>query len=463
MTKKNNWTLGQFENQRANIKHLLTQDNINGALDEANNLLNSCLKAGCDAFEGADFCIALAYLKIGAILRLANKPELALDNLRKAQQKFQLLADAGDSDAKKNLCVTLKEQAGCLQLLGRLDAAAKLYKEDYVLSTVAAGEEGDYKSFAIYHKDLGDLHFNQKNYPEALKAYQTALRFFALVPDDKALAITHHCMGIVYRFTEQYDLAEIELNSALKINAELDEQGNIADNLGEMASLYIVQGRLLEEAVSFCCRAISFYELKENKNFEAIARVILASAYIKLEQYDEARKQFFKAIDCKKSFGHEAQLWKTWNALYEMEKSCGQLQAAHTAKIQAIKAYALYRCGGGNNVDNPNYSKMCGYVFSKLNQEKKGFFSAIVHRNHISEHIAKLIQELQASQRQSALPESSVFLIQKLIDIAQGQRNPDIIVDDDRLLYTDAAELLCLLFQFGDCSLSRQWKGNFTR
>jgi hypothetical protein len=71
----------------------------------------------------------------------------------------------------------------------------------------------------------------------------------------------------------------------------------------------------------------------------------------KLRRLDEARQEIRRAIECKGSFGHAAEPWKTWSILADIETDAGNPAAATEARAKAIACYLAYRRDGGENHD----------------------------------------------------------------------------------------------------------------
>ena len=69
-----------------------------------------------------------------------------------------------------------------------------------------------------------------------------------------------------------------------------------------------------------------------------------------LQRYDDARQALQRAIECRKLFGHAAQLWTTWALLHKLEQApTGNAPAAADAWQQAVQCYLAYRRAGGES------------------------------------------------------------------------------------------------------------------
>jgi len=68
---------------------------------------------------------------------------------------------------------------------------------------------------------------------------------------------------------------------------------------------------------------------------------------VKLNQLDDARREIERALECKKTFGHVAEPWRTFAVLSNIERAAGNQSAALEAHNRAIAAYLAYRRDGG--------------------------------------------------------------------------------------------------------------------
>jgi tetratricopeptide (TPR) repeat protein len=79
----------------------------------------------------------------------------------------------------------------------------------------------------------------------------------------------------------------------------------------------------LEDAVTFCRQAANIYVKLQDLATEGRVRSNLANTLIKLQRYDEARRELQRAIECKQPYGHAAEPWTTWNILRNLEQATG--------------------------------------------------------------------------------------------------------------------------------------------
>lgn len=415
------WSHARFLAEAAAIDRLLERGDLQGAHDAARALLQRARAAGEAAYPGAAYDIAEAHFRLGRVLKRMGAAEAALAPLAEAQKRFQRLADAGNTSAARMASVAIVERADCLTDLGRLEEAAAGYEE----AIRRAEERDDRRSIATNKFQLGTVRMLQERYDEALALYAEAREIFQALNEPRSVAIIWHQMGMVYRRAGQYDRAEAAYKKSLAIEVRLKDRAGEASTLNELGTVYTLMGRL-EEAVAFYRQAADIHvELGDRIN-EGRARSNLANTLIKLERYDDARRELKRAIECKEPFGHAAEPWKTWALLERLERAVGNPQAAARARGRAIESYLAYRRQGG--VPRTPGGQLCAAVAQAIQQGQTGAAALA---------LAQLLQDEDT-------PAYLKTLIPKLQSVLQGARDP-ALADDPALDYDDAAELRLLL------------------
>lgn len=416
------WSHARFLVRLDRIQNILETGQIQTALRQAENLLTVALQAGATAYRNADYDIALAYYLLGNILSRGGLAEAALEQLQRAQQAFQVLADTGNQGAILMVSTTLTDQGNCLTALGRLEAAIDIYQQALELAEKAQA----IRSMAVDKVQLAYVHFLQEDYQAALAAYTEAKDLFSQLNEPPTLARILHQVGMVYSEMQAFEQAEQAYRQALAIFTRLDDRAGAANSLSQLGNLYGSLGKL-EPAVMFYRQAADSYTQLGDKHYEGMVRSSLASSLIQLHRYTEARRELQQAIACNKTFGFSAQSWKTWDILFQLEQADHNPTAAHAAKQQAIQSYLAYRRDGGENIDRQTLTLLCQAVFKAIGENSSA-------------------ELLSYFKNQADLPDYLKPAIPKLIAISQGERNPNL-ADDPELDYNSAAELLLLLEQ----------------
>jgi tetratricopeptide (TPR) repeat protein len=414
------WSCAQFLSASRNVDRLLQQGNLPAAYAVAQQLLQRALAAGAEAYPEAAYHIAMAHWQLGRVLKESGAAEDALPRLTEAQQRFQLLADAGDTDVERMASVVITEIADCLCDLGRYDEAAAAYEE----GIRRAEKLGDRRGAAVGKGQLGTVRLYQKRYAEALEAHVEARKTFESLGEPGSVAIFWHQIGIAHRETGQLEQAERAYRQALVIWVQQKNLAGEACSLGELGNLYDKMGRL-EETVIFYRQAADIYVKLQDLRYEGVTCSNLARTLIKLQRFEEARSELHRAIECQKPFGHAVEPWKAWDILHDLEQATGHPQAAADARRQAIASYLAYwRAGGASQSPTP---QLYAQVLQAIQQGTT---------TELEQQLAELVK--------ADYPPQFTALLAKLQAILRGDRDP-ALADDPDLYYDAAVELQLLL------------------
>ncbi len=415
------WSSAQFESLRLNIQRMMAEGRLTEALHAAEQLLDRALVFGESAYTGADYNIALAYLNLGSVLKAAGTLEDAMRHFSEAQLRFQKLTN---TLAKHMAAASISETAECLTQLGRLDEAAAAYEE----SIRHFEKIDDRRWVAVSRGNLATVRLQQKRHDEALRGHQKALDIFETLGEPGSVAIGWHQIGITYRETEQFELAEQAYRQSLAIMMQQQDSAGEALTLIELGNLNYQMGKL-KEALPFYRQAVGIYARLQNKRYEGSARNNLAHLLIDLRNYNEARHELLRAIECNKPFGHAAESWKTWNTLHNLEQATGNAQAAAEARGQAMASYLAYRRAGGES--QSDVAQLFALVSQAIQQ------GATMEAERALEELAN-----------TDIPLNGKTLVAKLRPILGGNCDPALVTDPN-LDYQNAVELQLLLESLG--------------
>lgn len=411
------WSHTLFEIEQQNIEQLLNQNELQSARTAAQQLLQRCIKAGEKAYQGANYDIALASLVLGTVLKQNGAPEAALQPLHEAQQRFQNLVDADYDRVKSMVSVTMTEIGNCLTEIGQLEAAAITYQEAIQL----AEKLNDVKSVAVRTGQIATIRMHQNRYEEALELYNNIREIFETLEELDNVAIIWQQIGMVYKEAQEFEKAEDAYQQALDISMQQDNQVGKASCLKQMGELYDIMGQL-EDAIIFCQQAVDKYVELQNLKEEGKSRVILADTFMDLEEYDEARPQLQRAIECYKPYGYVAEPWTVWETLHDLEKIIHDPQATAYAHQQAIESFLAYRRDGGEN--HSKLGRLCSFTAHAIEEGK--------------------IDDVEEALAEGAKYQEWQPVISKLQAIVHGDKNPTL-TDDPDLDYDDVVELKLLL------------------
>jgi tetratricopeptide (TPR) repeat protein len=334
------WSHAQYLAADASINRLISEGRFTEAVQTAENVYLKCSTAGESAYRGAAYDLATVQVTLGRALQMGGDASTALPHLEQAQGRFERLKEF--PSAARMAAVALREKADCLRDLGRYDEAADAY-----LQTIALAEQrNDRRSVAGGEGQLATLHMLQKNYSESLRLLIESRGVFERLNEPASVATAWHQIGLVHQQLGHFEAAEQAYQNSLNIEVQRGSKDSEASSLGQRGSLYAQIGRT-EDAVRLYLQAADIAVQLGDLSAEGSYRSNVANFLIRLGRYEEARREIRRAIECKKPFGHAAQLWKTFDILCNLERAVGDQPAALTARRQALDAYLAYRRDGG--------------------------------------------------------------------------------------------------------------------
>lgn len=419
------WGNTRFEAERAALERRLERGVSAEVLTAARALLTSADGAGEGAYPGAAYDIAMAHALLGRVLGMGGDPAGALEPLEEARRRFFALSESGDEDAAAMASAALVEWADCLTALGRLEAAAEAYGE----AIESARADGRERSVAVGEFQLGGVRLLQREYAEALAAFEAARERFADLGEPASVATVWHQIGMVQQEAGDPEAAESAYRRALAMEVQQGDRCGEADTLNQLGSLYDGEGRR-EEAIALFRQAAKGYREVGDRAREGAARNNLAVSLSGLGRLEEARSEIEAAIHRKEPFGHAAEPWKSWAILHNLEQAAGRPEAAAEARGRAVATFRAYRGDGGENHDFGD--RRCTATLEALRKgEEEGL------GRQMADYLAG-----EAGERAKAL-------LPKLQAILQGARAP-ALADDPELFFIDAVELERLLEQLAE-------------
>ena len=420
--KSAEWGSNRFETLSIQVEKLLEIGNLPQTLSVAQVLLDKCLKAGEESYEGANYDAAMAYILLGRVLRMGGATENALQSIDEAHKRFQQLYDKENSDTAGQMAsASLAKKGECLLELGRLDESATAYEASIQVAEALKSE----KHIAVSKGQLGTVRMSQGKHEEAINAHNEAREIFEGLGDLNMVAVAYQQMGAVHEEIGQFEEAEQAYNQSLAITVQQKNPLDEARSLGRLGGFYAKVGRS-EEAVDFLQRSAEKYiEIKDMAN-EGRVRGNLTITLITLKRYKEARLEIQRAIECFKPYGYDVEPWRAWDKLHAIEMADNNQEAANQARNQAIQLYLSFRRNGGED-HNPG-GRLCTLFEDAMEKQPP-------------EEVRKHLDEVAKDPK---IPVQGKLLVSKLQSILTGAREVEL-ASDPNLDYIDAAEVLFLL------------------
>ncbi len=427
--KLSDWSHVRCMAELETVELLMDAGRPEETINAAEKLLHRAETVGEEAYDGADHDLATIHLTLGLARLVAGDAEHAMTSLEEARRRFHDLAKAGNETAARMEGQALARTGDALRSLSMPVAAGELYER----AIEVAERIGDHHQAAEVKTQLGALYLTLQRTQEALGAYHDARRIFAQLDEPQTVAGLWLQIGAVHESTRRFDEAEAAYREALELEQELDDRTAAGCALGELGGLYAGMGRLAE-AVDVFERAAAIFAEVDDLAKEGIARSLSADALIRLERYDEARRELERTAECDAPFGHEVKPWRTFSMLMRLEAAVGREEAQLAARQKAIRAYYEFRRDGGEcQVGH-------GEIFAEVSEAITGG------------ETAEVASKLAAVAERDDLPNRLKALIPALQEVLAGSRDRALAANPG-LYYRDAAELLLKIEELEEARL----------
>jgi len=417
------WNHTRFATEQMRIEQYLTQGMFRDALSSSQRLLERARSAGEEAYPEGHYDLATANFLSARVFKHTGQSEEALVLLDEARKRFERIAKEQSNEAAKVMAsVCLKEQGDCLNYLGRLDEAVQAYQE----SINRSEQLNSRREVAITKSQLANIRRSQRRYSEALAAYEEARSQFIELNEPSSVAVVWHQIGMVHEALENAEAAEAAYRQSLSIDVRLGDVSGQAITLNQLGNLYDVRLNRPEDAVAFYQQAADKYFEIGDKVREGVVRSNAAGTLCNLNRLDEARREVLRAIECKEPFAYDAEPWKTFNVLEEIEAAAGNRAAAQEARRKAIEHYLAYRRAGG---ENHSVTGRTTFAVTQALREGK------------EDTIRLMLKDLDDTPDLDASSRDFIKAIQAIIN---GSRDRTL-ADAESLNYMMAAEILFLI------------------
>jgi len=340
------WSHARYQTMDNRIDQQLGDRQLREALAGAQALLECARAAGEEIYPEANYDLAMACFLLARVLRMSGGAKPALPLLAEARQRFEAIVEQRASKgAERMASLCLTEQGDCLWGLGRLNKAAAAYEKAIRRNQ----QRGDDRNVAVCKSQLGTVRLAQRCYPEALAAYQEARQRFTQLGESESVATVWHQTGMVYQEMSDPEAAEDAYRQSLAIEVRLDNRAGQAATLGQLGNLYDDDLERPKDAVGFYRQAADMYRESGDATKEGVVRNNLAATLRKLCEFEEARREVRRAMECNAKFGHASSPWTTWGILAKIENDAGNPAASAEAGAKARDLYLAYRRAGGEN------------------------------------------------------------------------------------------------------------------
>ena len=189
----------------------------------------------------------------------------------------------------------------------------------------------------VYHQ-IGRVYQEQRQWQQALDAYQRALELQEQHGQQHQLGSTHHQIGMVYQEQRQWQQALDAYQRALELKEQHGQQHEAGDTHHQIGIVY-QQQQQWQQALEAYQRAL---ELKEQhgqqhqlgSTYHQIGRV-----YQEQRQWQQALDAYQRALEFKKAHGQQHEMSSTYHQIGMVYQEQQQWQQALAAYQRALELY----------------------------------------------------------------------------------------------------------------------------
>jgi len=414
------WSAVRFDLERQNVEQLLQQGSLEPASRAAQSLVQQCHEAGSTAYVGANNDLALANILLGRVMKAGGSGEQALGYLQQAESLLEPTIE-NDKTAGLYLVASLMEQGECLFTQGQLVPAEVSYSR----AIEVAESVDDLRGSGVAQTQRASIYSAMSKPADALRGFESALEVFQQLGEVVLTVNVWHQIAMLHRVNQDFDSAKTALESALAL---LQAQGNapgVISSLLELGGLSETEENYVD-AVDYYRQALKAAEDSDDQYRQVASGNRLADALRQSGNIDEALKVLEQAGNLGQQFGHDAEPWKTWDILSNLESASSNIKGAMAARQRAIEAYTAFRVDGGQN--NEGDGQLCAMVLQGIQTEQ-------------TSRVSEMLTKLSSNDAWQSVENKALLAV--LNELLEGKRDISLI-ENTALHYRHVAELMLL-------------------
>jgi len=414
------WSAVRFDLERQNVEQLLQQGSLEPASRAAQSLVQQCHEAGSTAYVGANNDLALANILLGRVMKAGGSGEQALGYLQQAESLLEPTIE-NDKTAGLYLVASLMEQGECLFTQGQLVPAEVSYSR----AIEVAESVDDLRGSGVAQTQRASIYSAMSKPADALRGFESALEVFQQLGEVVLTVNVWHQIAMLHRVNQDFDSAKTALESALAL---LQAQGNapgVISSLLELGGLSETEENYVD-AVDYYRQALKAAEDSDDQYRQVASGNRLADALRQSGNIDEALKVLEQAGNLGQQFGHDAEPWKTWDILSNLESASSNIKGAVAARQRAIEAYTAFRVDGGQN--NEGDGQLCAMVLQGIQTEQ-------------TSRVSEMLTKLSSNDAWQSVENKALLAV--LNELLEGKRDISLI-ENTALHYRHVAELMLL-------------------
>jgi tetratricopeptide (TPR) repeat protein len=232
-----------------------------------------------------------------------------------------------------------KRMASCITNIGvvhwqkgELPQALEKYKEGLAIQLEIKDTLGSGGTYV----NMGNVYLYQSDFPHALESYQQAEKAFEQLNDLGGIATAVTNLGAIYSYLKLNDEAIRNYEKGAGLFFRLNKKSGAATSLCGVGLVYSNKEDF-QKAIQYYSRALAIQEeLKDNKGIE-YSCIYIGDALMSLKKFDESRKYLMRALELGESLGDQHGLISTLSHLGNISVEAGEYKEAEEYLNRSFK------------------------------------------------------------------------------------------------------------------------------
>ena len=187
------------------------------------------------------------------------------------------------------------------------------------------------------HHQIGIAHQQQQQWQQALTAYQRALELKEQHGQQHQLGSTHHQIGIVYQQQQQWQQALDAYQRALELKGQHGQQHEMGSTHHQIGIVHQYQ-RQWQQALAAYQRALKLYRQHGQQHEAGDTCHQIGMVYEDQQQWQQALDAYQLALELKEQHGQRHELGSTYHQIGRVYEQQGELPSACAYYHRALAA-----------------------------------------------------------------------------------------------------------------------------
>ena len=183
------------------------------------------------------------------------------------------------------------------------------------------------------HHNMGMVYQEQRQWQQALDAYQRALEF----KEQHQTGVTHHQIGMVYQWQRQWQQALEEYKKALKLKKRYGQQRQLGDTYHQIGRVYQEQQQWSKALKAYRC-ALKLNNRHDQQHRLGITYHQIGMLHEDQWQWQQALEVYQCALKLKEQYGQQDEMSSTYHQIGRVYEQQGELPSACAYYHRALAA-----------------------------------------------------------------------------------------------------------------------------